>query len=402
MKKKINICIATAADYEYVVVLLVSILMNKKIETEICFHFLVSNDFTDEARVCLESLCLEHGCKCCFYSVGNQFDKATTHIPWSSTPTFYRLIIPEVLEKEDKCLYLDADIVVMEDLWELYNADSSDYMVAGVYALAYQKVLNSEEYCKSAELPGIDNYINAGVLLMNLKALREKEFSRKAMELIPKDYPSQDQDIVNKLCYRHIKILPFKYNCMTKYYHWNEYDYEDLYKRDEILESWARPVIIHYADRKKPWKDFSSPLAQKWWYFCKKSPAWDYWRETAESEFVYRSLFDSKKNCGLCDIYKIKQWDNVIVFGAGNVSKKIIWELKKIGIIVDSVIVSKKENNPESINGIVVKAVSEIDDGKKRLPVILAVQNDFRAEVISFLWENDFINIYMIEENGLI
>lgn len=65
----------------------------------------------------------------------------------------------------DKCLYLDVDIVVQNDLTELYEQDMEEYYIAGVKAAGYyyppeKKQRNMDRL----EMPAFDQYINAGVL----------------------------------------------------------------------------------------------------------------------------------------------------------------------------------------------------------------------------------------------
>lgn len=46
-----------------------------------------------------------------------------------------------------------------------------------------------------------DTYLNSGVLLMNLKKIREDKLERRFAELAEEDWESQDQDILNIACH---------------------------------------------------------------------------------------------------------------------------------------------------------------------------------------------------------
>ena len=96
-------------------------------------------------------------------------------------------------------MYLDADIVCYGDLNELYNRDIADY-----------------EFAASLDYFGkwfIDyKYINSGVLLMNLKKLRENDSLRKCREMcVEKKMLLPDQTALNKCCEQKL-YLPRKYN----------------------------------------------------------------------------------------------------------------------------------------------------------------------------------------------
>ena len=98
------------------------------------------------------------------------------------------------------------------------------------------------------------------------------------IELIKKDFPSMDQDILNSACYGKIRIIHPKYNAMTKYSLKDDRAYRSM-KRLQLaytLEEWnsarKQPIIIHYADKTKPWNDLSVDYADKWWRVAVELP----------------------------------------------------------------------------------------------------------------------------------
>lgn len=90
---------------------------------------------------------------------------------YCSPYTLLRLFADLVPELPEKILYLDADIMFNRDITLLYNIDVNDYE----YAAA------NDHYGKYLINPG---YINAGVLLFNMKKCRETQIFKKARELI--------------------------------------------------------------------------------------------------------------------------------------------------------------------------------------------------------------------------
>lgn len=90
---------------------------------------------------------------------------------YCSPYTLLRLFADLVPELPEKILYLDADIMFNRDITLLYNIDVSDYE----YAAA------NDHYGKYLINPG---YINAGVLIFNMKKCRETQIFKKARELI--------------------------------------------------------------------------------------------------------------------------------------------------------------------------------------------------------------------------
>ena len=91
-----------------------------------------------------------------------------------SLVAYYRFLIPYILPRlVDKVLYLDCDIMFNRDIHLLYDYDISEVEYAA----------SSDHYGKYLIHPG---YINAGVLLFNLKKCRETELFSKARDLIRK------------------------------------------------------------------------------------------------------------------------------------------------------------------------------------------------------------------------
>ena len=194
--ESMNIAFSTGVDYQAMYISMYSILTNKSDESQISFHILCDDYFSETEENCVRQMCRHFFTRVFFYRVGGYFKNTTTHIPWINTPTYFRLLLPMLLISEDKCLYLDSDTIALEDLKNLYYTDVSDYFVAGVYAPGYHKTKS-----RIPDIKTMDNYINAGVLLMNLRNMRECNFTEKAKELVKNNYPSQDQDIINILCY---------------------------------------------------------------------------------------------------------------------------------------------------------------------------------------------------------
>jgi len=106
----------------------------------------------------------------------------------SYTPyTFLRLYADRVDYLPDKVLYLDTDTICAKDISELVETDISNYEFAG--SLDY--------YGKHFISP---DYINAGVLLLNLKKIRETGLFRKCLDMLKeKKIFLPDQTALNKM-----------------------------------------------------------------------------------------------------------------------------------------------------------------------------------------------------------
>lgn len=280
---KNTMAIAMATDNNYVlptIVAMTSILENANDDRFYKFYLLISEDFKKENEEKFLNLRKIYGEKCLvnFLKMSNEFDnnRTASHI---TAATYFRLRLPSLLQNEEKCLYLDGDIIVLKDLWELYKTDITDYYIAGVKAAGPQR--GGARLAKKLDTPDVKKYVNAGVLLMNLKKMRQDNIEQKFNEFTPRieemNLSGADQDTINSVCYEKIYTLPLKYNAMTKYPITIENGYkkskacQDCYTRNEFEEAKTNPVIIHYADRKKPWNNYSIPFGDFWWEYAQKT-----------------------------------------------------------------------------------------------------------------------------------
>ena len=185
--------------------------------------------------------------------------------------TYYRLLIGDLLPKDlEKCIYLDVDECVCKDLSELFNTDLKNDYIAGVVSPVYY--FNQKLHCKRLNIPTTKNYINAGMMIINLKLIRQDNMTQKFIELSKRNYSSQDQDVLNVACFGKIKTLPPKYNVQVMRLYGNNPRLKELYKEQDILEAISSPYIIHYSNKHKPWNSLGVFLENYWWDMVKKTP----------------------------------------------------------------------------------------------------------------------------------
>ena len=141
--------------------------------------------------------------------------------------TLLRLFADKIEQIPDKILYLDTDTVINNDINELYNLAIENYEIACVNDI-YNWTAPSRWKIK--------NYFNAGVMLLNMKKIRETGMFAKTRELCRyKKMLYPDQDALNKtVTYK--KMLPVKFNSKDKYY-------------PEI-------VVHHFCNVRKNWNFF--------------------------------------------------------------------------------------------------------------------------------------------------
>lgn len=277
-EKTDRISISMAADDNYLfptIVSITSIMENADKSSEFDFYLLLPGDFKEESKQKLMSLSDKYpNCIINIIDMSNRFQncKTSSHI---TTPTYYRLGLPSILPSVDKILYLDVDIIVKQDLRELYDTNIENYYVAGVDQPHTSKISLGKEFLRSVGLTSHDEYINAGILLMNLKKMREDNLENKFTQCMEKNKNNKkwrlhDQDIMNEVCFDSTYYLPLKYNAMMHYYEMYGYLIKPITK-EAWYSAYSDSVIVHFSSKNKPWNDLSLPKSELWWEYAKKT-----------------------------------------------------------------------------------------------------------------------------------
>ena len=128
-----------------------------------------------------------------------QFGNCKNEGAYCTPYTLLRLLADLIPQIPDKILYLDIDMMANKDIAELYNVDISNYEYAAV----------KEKYGSVFIWP---DYINAGMLLLNIKKIKETGLLEKARHLIKtKKMLFADQDAIYRSTTKKL-LLPRKYN----------------------------------------------------------------------------------------------------------------------------------------------------------------------------------------------
>ncbi|MCQ2381805.1 MAG: lipopolysaccharide biosynthesis protein [Clostridia bacterium] len=160
-------------------------------------------------------------------TLNNNINESTSYTPF----TLLRLLADKT-DLPDKVLYLDTDTIAMQDITILWNQDVEGYHFGAVLD-HYGKVFISPKY------------INAGVLLLNLRQMNKDHVLEQCRELIrTKKLKFSDQSVLNQVSKGFIKYLPRKFN-----------DQKRLHE-DTVIRHFAKTIIwfpyIHTRNI-KPW-----------------------------------------------------------------------------------------------------------------------------------------------------
>lgn len=256
----VNIAFCINDNYvEQLIVVLWSIMKNLTTGRDVNV-WIVSSDMSDASKNYLRKLRL--GFKNLHLNFLDIDAKELTQLPrtidYISAETYYRYLLPNLLPNIDKILYMDADIIVNGDISSLYDTDISKYYIAGGYDLYIDDI----KYKSKIGFEQDELYVNAGVLLMNLKQMRTDNIPQKLIDTtknMASKVKYQDQDIINIVCRG--KILEF--DSIYNYTSHNILKEKSKYKH---------AVVIHYTGPNKPWlSDSNNPMRHLWRRYAKKA-----------------------------------------------------------------------------------------------------------------------------------
>lgn len=147
--------------------------------------------------------------------------------------TLLRLLADLIPEIPEKILYLDIDMMAAGDISELYNIDITDYEYAAVKEKYGSKLLKPD-------------YINAGMLLLNMNKIKETGLLEKARELIKKrKLLFADQDAIFLSTTKKL-LLPRIYNEQSKFN-----------KKDTVICHFCKRLLLRpypHTENYKQWQ----------------------------------------------------------------------------------------------------------------------------------------------------
>lgn len=188
-----------------------------------------------------------------------------------SVAMYFRFVIGDYFfGKQDKILYLDADVICNGDLSELITLNLNGKVSA--------VVKERDEHwwslrAESLECPELEKgYFNSGVLLLNVNEWAQFSVSTKALEMlsnhaITKKLSYMDQDILNLILFNNVKFVDRIYNTQFSI------NYE--LKKNCINPITESTVFIHYVGPTKPWHEWANYKSTTPFLEAKKLSPWN-------------------------------------------------------------------------------------------------------------------------------
>lgn len=197
--------------------------------------------------------------------------KNTTVNTYVTEASLIKFSLPVIFSNEDRILYLDGDTFITGSLETFYKQPFDNK-----YAVVIRDIV-AEEYHNHLRL-GLGKYFNSGVMLLNLKLMREHNLTEKLQKKKRED-PGRfmDQDTFNSVFNENVIYGDGRYNLMmsnflnfgltisyvNNFYGWQYPDFATL--ENDVH-------IFHLTNHEKPWTHKNCYKSDEWLKVFEKTP----------------------------------------------------------------------------------------------------------------------------------
>ena len=207
---------------------------------------------------------------------------------------YYRIAAPKLLNKYDKIVFTDLDLIVQDDILKLADINLEGHPIAACIEPLWRELYMDNNKIEGRRIRAYSNdvlklsnpfnYYNTGVVVFDVK-----EYNRLNSFDIICDIVNQNQLLYQEQCA--LNIL-FNNNFYTLPNVWNyelapslinnkyNFDFYNEYKSQE-----KNAKILHYLGRYKPWKNQLEYKADIWWEYARRTPFY---------EEIFAQLLDAK------------------------------------------------------------------------------------------------------------
>lgn len=184
--------------------------------------------------------------------------------------TYIRLLIPYFIPKEvNKIIFLDVDMIMLDDISNLWKIETQDKVIAAVNDTVGPQAKTIAEGIENYKELGLDpheKYFNAGMQVINIDKWREQDITQKTFDAINnnKKYAALgDQYGLNIALIGNWKEIDRMWNCFS-------------------ICTDPHPKLIHYFHRKPIYKTYAYNYKDEFFYYLNRTK-WKSFRPIGET-----------------------------------------------------------------------------------------------------------------------
>lgn len=331
---KNNTIITFITDNKYTIpttVAISSIVLNKKQNSKYTIYIITYELSSDNKNILIDLVnkykeininIIEYDTKLEFNNI-----KINSYVSKTALIKFY---IADILNKHDKILYLDCDVIVLNDLTEFFNIELENNYAAVV------KEYNVMEIMQHHKKINVKEYFNSGVMLLNTKKIRNENIGDKLVYYKKHIFNSfMDQDTFNSVFNQEVKFIHPKYNWLVNVMDYYEKNVLENFFKYDLSEN----IIIMHMAGEKPWDDniaYKNFFDYYWYYY----------------QFTYAYEKDKSYYTIKISNQKVKLLENNLLNYINNLENKISDLENKISTLNNQVNSIKTEIHTEIKNNI--------------------------------------------------
>ena len=243
-------------------------------------------------------------------NVASRMDKigGKTHLrDYYTNAIYYRIFIPSILSKYEKILYVDCDVVFLDDVSKLFAEDLGDNVFGAVHEEAMSSYDAFSSYSENfLGIPKME-YFNSGLLLINTKEYIKADVENKFIDLMTrcKFEVAPDQDYLNVVCKGRIKYFDIG---------WNKTPIPEKPFNDGDVK------VVHYKLNFKPWHYDDVKYQDAFWKYAKETPYFDMLKNMRDNYTDEEKVKDSEA------FFKLQRMANDYVNSEENFKKRYLSE----------------------------------------------------------------------------
>lgn len=272
--KPISLVFASDDNYaQHVAVACASVLKNTRHPEEVHFYAL-NDDISSENCSRIEKTVTDLQGQITFLAVNSNLINGFTsgHI---SKAAYLRLAVADVLPAEvDKVIYFDTDLVVLDDVAELWNYPLQGRPVGAAcdFGIMKSKRMRKQKL-QTIELDEGKPYFNSGVLVIDLQQWRAQKYGTQVISTIQAHaFRHHDQDGLNFVFKDNWTMLPLRWNVIPPVFTLSLKILLSTKLRRTAVQAAENPAVFHWAGRYKPWEfSLNGPFNRLYYFYLKET-----------------------------------------------------------------------------------------------------------------------------------
>ncbi|MGZ8202203.1 MAG: glycosyltransferase family 8 protein [Burkholderiales bacterium] len=229
------------------------------------------------------------------------FGGATALPVWGRmTPlTYTRIFTPAYVPANcAKAIFLDSDLLILQDLGRLWDVPAKDTHVLAVQDPAVPFVSSCDGLARyeALRIAPETPYFNAGLMVVNVEKWRSDDIPAAALRFIEAhahELNYCDQDALNAVLIGKWRALDPRWQVQPRFAGSRQMPLPHL-APDARLALVADPWVYHFSGRLKPWAYSGNGAADRLFFEYLDRTGWKGWRPQAGPKGVFLRLYDSR------------------------------------------------------------------------------------------------------------